>query len=171
MGVGGLPQFIAAIDRAVAAMKDLHFEDEVAIVEFSLERLVEYSPTKTGAYRASHTVWEGSEAPTLQLWEPANIPDRNPGGKALSIDVPNIADAGPAVRLSAAPFSRLWLLNGVLPFEPGKDISYASNVEFGGRWGNSFVPPHMVYDRAFQDAVGFAERLASTAQARLEARS
>lgn len=167
MGVRGLEMFISATEAFVQDTKNVVFEDQVRVAEFMLERLIDYSPAITGAYRASHAVFEGATGPSLEIWSADNRPARNPGGHRELISPPTTAGVAERIRAVAAPFSSLWLLNDVLPFDPNSDTSYASNVEFGGRWGNSFVPGHLVYGRAFHDAVNFAEDLALTANDRV----
>jgi len=100
----------ATADAIPGATRDLA---AFALAE-GLDDLILISPVLSGAYRASHAVFEGEADPSNILWEgPNRQPDdlRMDLGFGANLPAPSAGEALGAL-LSADPFDRWWLRNG-----------------------------------------------------------
>ena len=114
MPVRGLEEFKRQLQATSDAIPNATRDLAAYSLAEGLDDLILLSPVQSGAYRASHAVMEGNDAPNEFLWEG---PDRQPDDLRLNPGIGSVLPAPSAgealaAMLGAGPFERWWLRNG-----------------------------------------------------------
>ena len=138
------------LDREIQGLEkrigEAHQKLVANLVGWTLQDLIETSPVRTGAYRASHAVLDSGGSLLYEGPERPGGEEQIPVGSRPILEPPNAADAERSVA-AAEPYQRLEVWNGRF---------YASILEYG----SPTMAPSAIYQTAEANAELRAEELA-----------
>lgn len=151
-----LREFVAEVERGTTGVAEAVTAIQRRVAADAFADVVAFSPVLTGAYRASHRIATGGDAPAFTIFEHDEAPDpENPPrldfGETLGPPAQGLAEASLE---GIEPYGVVWIVN---------PIRYAEFVEFGG----AATRPHLVYRRAEERAIANLEAAEREAEAGL----